>query len=63
MADVMSELCGMRSQTTDSTSRSEAAGFMPFQPPTVDPELALGDADANRGEASDDLIQVPFLKA
>ena len=57
VADVMSEFCGMRSQTTDSTSRSETAGLLPFQPPG-DPEMALGDGDAAGGEASDDIIQV-----
>ncbi len=57
VADMMSEFCGMRSQTTDSTSRSETTGLLPFQQPG-DPEMALGDGDTAGGEASDDILQV-----
>jgi len=63
VADVVSELCGIRSQTTDSASVSDTAGLLPFQPPGSDPELALGHTDGNLSEASDDILQVPLFLA
>ena len=61
VADVMSELCGMRSQSTDSASRSETAGLLPFQVPNADPELALGSVDASVEETCDDFLKVLLL--